>query len=1002
MAAALAGIERVVERPVRVEPADKRARRTVERREQTAHDDPAVRLDQDRTHGIVRAHRAAERRVHRAVGIQARDMAAIDAGHRGEIPADDDLAVGLDRDGIDISVRSHAGIERRIHHPVGAEARDEVPRLAADGGEQPADQHAPIGLQRERVGRIVRATARIERGVQRAIRIQPRDARAVGAVDHREQAGHEHLAVRLQRQRPHGTVDPALRVERRIEIAIHINAGDPVARDPVEIPEIPADDDLLIGLQDRGVHKIIPARRRVEGRVHRTRRHVERLVVDDGERRLGRCAQRRTLGIGEIDDDGLVAVQREVVDELNREIAAELPVFNHERAIGEVEVRAGTGRAAGHRIVHQRLAAHPAGAADGQDGAAPVFIGVVNRRGERDRAGKVVVQNRHLHVGRQPEHSRQAGRDHAGIGQDEVEDFGAFRHGVVEDRHRDGFRRGVARGPAEGSDGRAIVQPRERGVVGGVIIHRDRADAAAGADDAERDAAGGLADRRRVRHQTEPAWGEVVVVNHQRRQRRQHDGIQHRPAHRIRQAQKDRLVALRRRVVHDRHGERPAGDAAAEGQRPARGHVVEAREGRPVGRRIIHRHGPDRPVGPQHGDDRHARVFIDGKRGRREPEHPVLEIVVDEREPRARRPEGHAQRDVLAAEEEHIPAIGLAQSQVEYLVALDPRIVPEGDDHRGVGQEHEHVGDDTDEDAIDENISGDATGKSRVVRPLKRFAEHRTGNEAKGGNPRRGAHQRGVVQPGLGRPGTGGPVLRREGRRRLAQAPVGAGERDKARAAIFIKVIGRLRESDVARTVDRAADDPREIVARVDFIPPEAPAHAGETAADDQVPVRLEGERVDEFLRLGADDDGQPRELIVRGVHEPRVERAIRAQLRQTHAPGAVETGEQPARNQWKPRLLHQCEDRTIKAAARIKRGIDGAVRVQPGDRVPAALVHGGKRAAEHDLLRAGRDRLRNRGDDRCHGRIVTPRRKLVRIVPLIHDDANDGIGGRTKRDGQS
>ena len=201
-------------------------------REETADQDFAIRLELDGAHGAIGTRPGdVERRVHRAVGVEPREVhrvrATVDVR---EITGDQDLAIRLHGDRVHRRVRPRAGIKGAVHRAIGVQARDEVLRRAVERGEIPADNHLGIGLQRHAEHRIVRAGTGVERGVHRAIHIQPRDEVAIGAVEGREEAAHQHATVRLQGDGPHRAVGPRQVVEeRRVERAIGRQPGDVIA-----------------------------------------------------------------------------------------------------------------------------------------------------------------------------------------------------------------------------------------------------------------------------------------------------------------------------------------------------------------------------------------------------------------------------------------------------------------------------------------------------------------------------------------------------------------------------------------------------------------------------------------------------------------------------------------------------------------------------------------------------------------------------------------------------
>src|SRR5206468_5913373 len=89
--------------------------------------------------------------------------------------------------------REHAAInqgdvwsERSIERTVGIEAGDEITSDTADVCEISADNNLSVRLKRKAHDRLVRSRARIKRGVQRAVGVEPRNAHAAGSIEARE------------------------------------------------------------------------------------------------------------------------------------------------------------------------------------------------------------------------------------------------------------------------------------------------------------------------------------------------------------------------------------------------------------------------------------------------------------------------------------------------------------------------------------------------------------------------------------------------------------------------------------------------------------------------------------------------------------------------------------------------------------------------------------------------------------------------------------------------
>ena len=70
---------------------------------------------------------------------------------------------------MDVSVSSRTRAKCGVHCPVGIQPDDEIGREAIEGGKITGDNNLPIRLQGQRSGRIIRAGAGIEGGINGAI-----------------------------------------------------------------------------------------------------------------------------------------------------------------------------------------------------------------------------------------------------------------------------------------------------------------------------------------------------------------------------------------------------------------------------------------------------------------------------------------------------------------------------------------------------------------------------------------------------------------------------------------------------------------------------------------------------------------------------------------------------------------------------------------------------------------------------------------------------------------
>ena len=113
--------------------------------------------------------------IHRAIGKQAGEAEAMRSVEGGKRPAHINGAVQLRCNGIDRIIRARAGVEAGVKRPILIQAHNMVLRTAVDVGEITAREKLVIELPGQRPHHVIGTRARIKRGVESAIRIQPRN-----------------------------------------------------------------------------------------------------------------------------------------------------------------------------------------------------------------------------------------------------------------------------------------------------------------------------------------------------------------------------------------------------------------------------------------------------------------------------------------------------------------------------------------------------------------------------------------------------------------------------------------------------------------------------------------------------------------------------------------------------------------------------------------------------------------------------------------------------------
>ena len=530
-----AGEEAGVERAIGIEPHDA-ARVGLEQRsasgqELAAHEHLAIGLNGDGVHRAGdRESERNEARIKRAVGIEAGEMIAIgQAVHRGEIAADDDLAIVLNRDRAHRAVGTDLRIEGGVQPAGGRQARHEAAVGGVHGRESTADHRAAIRLHGDGVNPVVGTAQGVrEGGIDGPVDIQPRDMVQRASADGIEETGHDHLTsvetVRVWRDRANrghaGGERNHARVEALVQRAIVIHARHPRAGNAVEGIELTADDQLPVPLQAERVHDRVRPEAVGVGRINGPGRAF---VVRDPHQRIGQ-ARDRAGEAEEADLEETRAVLNRVVEERDGKGLRGL-------AVGEQQEPAGPGVIPPvHRGAVQRGVTHPhdagrtIGPHDGDQGVGAVLDRGKHRLGKPERARQEVL------VG--DRHKRPAGRANAGaaghIRQHQLERPVPVHEGVVDQRHPDEFAAPVQIPPHQNAAHRDVVVGGRDGLVG----------------------RRGRAGNRRVKHRhCVGQTAEALDLDHR---------VARRFVHHVVRGREDQTAEAQLIVVHDRQ-HRPAG-----------------------------------------------------------------------------------------------------------------------------------------------------------------------------------------------------------------------------------------------------------------------------------------------------------------------------------------------------------------------------------------------------------------------------------------------------------
>ena len=923
------GVEARINRAARQQPHEVGVRHAVGGHERAADENLVVRLQQQRQHRPVGQHATTdESGVQRAVAIQTRQAAARDARHRGELTADERLAVGLQRERTHGRIGAGARRKRRVERAVEIQARDEIAVRAVDEREQAADDDAAVVLHRERVHQIVHRRHEIR--VRGTIGIHPREVGPAGAAHGVEQAAEHHFArverIRVNRERPHaggiGAQRNHARVEPAIERAVGIEPREIEPTDAIEGGEITGDKSTAVGRHADRVHRAVESRAEHIRTIDRPGR---RLVIDDADKRGVQPERRAAGGAAQRDAEHAVAVLPRIVDERDVEAGVGHPVGEHEghhgvgvieerRAIGPARERAG--RQVKRRNLHRNGAREAIGARDREQGVGAAALQRAEqhlRKAQRAGAGILILNDQR--GSERHAHTRAARR----IEQGQRHRFVPIDKRVVDDRHREGLHRRVEVVPHEPAlHGRVVV--RARGPARNRRVgHAHQASVPTDAQHLNGRHAAVLRDRVIGAREDEVAVNQDVVVRD-----RQHRAVletQERAAGWIQQGDVEGQVARGHAIRQHRDAKRFRHFTIGKRHRAARGQIVRARARRAVAGDVLDRHHAGAAAGAHDRDECLDRVgaFRHAEISRREIKNSGGEIIIDDRQ------EG-------IGDARHDRAGEVGEDQLDCLVALDQTVVedrhaegfhrfPHGESHRpahgqiinighrgaiGAGRKEDRgrpgaavrPRDADDRDARPDRLAHAVTHGTESEEPIViDDVQDRVGLPAGRGPDKRRQrevqrairvdnqiiddrhrqrlqrlafreHQRRVGRKIMHAVGRGGAV--RGGQKRpglaLGAADAPHGDRDGARG--FRDRIIRTGELDRTRAGNRPAVDAREIIARL-------AVEAGEAARDDDLVIRLHRERRNEVIRAGAGVDGRIGGAIEIQPREPPARHAV-------------------------------------------------------------------------------------------------------------------------------
>src|ERR1041384_8312515 len=199
-----------------------------------------------------------ERAIRTAIGIDQRHSVVGTVVVVIEPARDQDFIVGQHLDGPSPRTQTRSNVERSVEGTIGVDSRNSINSRAVIVGKISCNKNFAVGLncsiENKRIGissdtdaqRSARPGSGIERCIQTAIVIKPRDEPSGLPVHAGEESAYDNFAVGLQSHVSNPVARPG--EKGGIHTSIMIEPGDVVAVDTIERGEVAADQYFTVGL----------------------------------------------------------------------------------------------------------------------------------------------------------------------------------------------------------------------------------------------------------------------------------------------------------------------------------------------------------------------------------------------------------------------------------------------------------------------------------------------------------------------------------------------------------------------------------------------------------------------------------------------------------------------------------------------------------------------------------------------------------------------------------
>ena len=168
----------------------------------------------------------------------------------------------MNDDCVDVAARSVEGIKTQVNAAVSVEPGEIESLGQIDLGKLPADNDAAIALQREgERRRVVDPVTESECLIDTAISVQPANAIVGEPIEAGETARHNNASIRLKNGGSNFPIRARARIEGGVERAIKVEACDPIASDVICLSKTAGDNYFPVGLRDDDIYGVVCSRR---------------------------------------------------------------------------------------------------------------------------------------------------------------------------------------------------------------------------------------------------------------------------------------------------------------------------------------------------------------------------------------------------------------------------------------------------------------------------------------------------------------------------------------------------------------------------------------------------------------------------------------------------------------------------------------------------------------------------------------------------------------------